>query len=107
MLGKISDNAIHRRNPSLGIQIHEKSQNKGYGGEAINWAMDWAFNFANIHKLEIATSAFNERAAHLYQKLGFKIEGRRRDFFYVNRKWYDVIEMGMLESEYEELRGLK
>lgn len=107
LLGKISDNSIHRRNPGLGIQIHEKYQNKGYGGEAVDWAMDWAFNFANIHKLEIGTSAFNERAAHLYQRLGFKIEGRRRDFFFVNRKWYDLIEMGMLESEYEELRGLK
>ncbi|KAL6885435.1 acyl-CoA N-acyltransferase [Trichoderma evansii] len=92
---------------TVGLAIGEMYQNNGYGGEAINWAVDWAFKFANVHKVEIATSSFNERAIHLYQKLGFKLEGRKREVFYVNRKYHDLLQFGMLESEWKELRGVE
>ena len=60
-----------------------------------------------MHKVEISTSSYNERAAHLYQKLGFNWEGKKREVIYVNRKYYDLIEFGMLESEWKKLRGLE
>ncbi len=80
---------------------------KGYGSEAINWAVDWAFNYANVHKVEIGTASYNERAAHLYERLGFKFEGRKREVIFMNRRWYDLVEFGMLEHEWAELRGKK
>lgn len=67
--------------------------------------MDWAFNYANVHKVEIGTVSYNERAIHLYEKLGFKPEGRKRHWVYMNRKYYDLVEYGLLEDEWEELRG--
>jgi len=79
---------------------------QGYGAEAISWAVDWAFKFANVHKVEIQASSYNERARHLYQKLGFNLEGNKREVVYFDRKYYDVIEFGMLESEWKILRGL-
>ncbi|KAH8885824.1 acyl-CoA N-acyltransferase [Thozetella sp. PMI_491] len=91
---------------TVGICIGEDYQNQGYGAEAISWAVDWAFKFANVHRVEITTTSYNERAAHLYQKLGFKPEGRKREVVYMNRKYYDAIEFGMLEREWKELRGL-
>lgn len=60
-----------------------------------------------MHKVEIGTASYNERAAHLYQRLGFKLEGRIREVAFMDRKWYDVLEFGMLEREWEELRGMK
>lgn len=81
--------------------------NKGYGSEAINWVLDWAFKYANVHKVEIGAVSYNDRAAHLYEKLGFKPEGRRRHVVFVNRQWYDIIEFGMLEDEWEALRQQK
>jgi RimJ/RimL family protein N-acetyltransferase len=69
--------------------------------------VDWAFKFANVHKVEISTSSYNERALHLYQKLGFRLEGRKREVIYVNRKYYDLVELGMLESDWKILRGLE
>jgi len=82
------------------------SPEQGYGAEAISWAVDWAFKFANVHKVEIQTSSYNERASHLYQKLGFRLEGKKRETIYINRKYYDLIEFGILESEWKSLRGL-
>jgi len=67
--------------------------------------VDWAFRFANVHKVEIATAGFNDRAAHLYEKLGFTFEGRKREVLYVDRKYHDEIHFGMLESEWKKLRA--
>ena len=80
---------------------------QGYGAEAINWATDWAFKYANVHKVEIGTPSYNERAMHLYAKLGFKLEGRRREVVYMNRKHHDLVDFGMLEAEWKELRGIE
>lgn len=74
---------------------------QGYGVEAISWAMDRAFKFANVHKVETGMSSYNEIARHLSQKLGFSLEGKKREVFHINRKYYNMMEFGMLESEWE------
>jgi len=79
---------------------------QGYGAEAISWAVNWAFKFANVHKVEIQALSYNERARHLYQKLGFNLEGKKREVVYFDRKYHDVIEFGMLESKWKKLSGL-
>lgn len=81
-------------------------QNKGYGREAVNWAADYAFKWCHVQKLCINCSGFNERAAHLYKSVGFVQEGVMRSTFYLNGKWQDLIEFGMLRSEWEALRGI-
>ncbi|KAH8802444.1 acyl-CoA N-acyltransferase [Xylogone sp. PMI_703] len=105
-LSKLRDDHLQASATTVGICIGEEYQNQGYGAEAISWAVDWAFKFANVHRVEIGTASYNERAAHLYQKLGFKLEGRKREVIYMNRKYYDLIEFGMLENDWKELRGL-
>lgn len=91
----------------LGISIAEAHQGKGYGAEAINWAVDWSFRFARLHRIALVAVVFNERACALYRRLGFKDEGRLRELQYHDRRWWDVICFSMLEHEWEELRGLK
>lgn len=46
----------------------------------------------------------NERALQAYKKAGFISEGRQREFYYSNGKWYDRISMSILEQEW---RGSK
>ncbi|KAM0344748.1 hypothetical protein ACHAPU_007120 [Fusarium lateritium] len=97
----------HHRNSGIGIMIAEAYQNKGYGGESINWVLDWAFRHGGLHRVGIQTFGFNERGQHLYKKLGFVEEGRSREAIWHDRKWYDLIEYGMLEHEWANLRGLE
>ncbi|KAF5660863.1 GNAT family acetyltransferase acetyltransferase [Fusarium heterosporum] len=97
----------HHRNTSLGINLSGPFNNKGYGSEAINWVLDWAFRFGGYHRVALGTYEFNKRAQHVYTKLGFREEGREREALYLDRKWYDVINYGMLESEWAALRGLE
>ncbi|ETS82005.1 hypothetical protein PFICI_07007 [Pestalotiopsis fici W106-1] len=99
-------NLTFRRRTGIGIQIIEEHQNKGYGREAINWAVDWAFTFGDMHRVDIGTVSYNKRAAALYESIGFKPEGVKRETVFMNRQWYDLIDFGMLVHEWEKLRGL-
>jgi len=93
------------RHMDLEIFIAEQYQDKGYGTEAVNWGLDWAFRFAGAHRVYLCTVAFNERASHLYEKVGFKLEGRFREQVFYDRRWWDLLWYSMLEHEWEELRG--
>ncbi|KAJ2978852.1 hypothetical protein NQ176_g3586 [Zarea fungicola] len=95
---------IQHQGATLGITIAQQYQDKGYGGEAINWLIDWAFKHGNLHRVHISAFSFNERAIALYQKLGFTIEGRERERIILCRKRYDMINMSLLVHEWEELR---
>ncbi|PYI09381.1 acyl-CoA N-acyltransferase [Aspergillus sclerotiicarbonarius CBS 121057] len=99
--------AAHHRNATLGISLAEEYRGKGYGTEAVNWALDWAFQYAGLHRFVLDVAAFNEDAVKLYRKLGFVEEGRRREVLYHLRQWHDMIDFAMLEHEWEALRGVK
>ena len=45
---------------------------------------------------------FNERALKCYKKCGFKEYGRRRQSKFVDGKYYDSIEMDILNEEFNE-----
>jgi RimJ/RimL family protein N-acetyltransferase len=103
----LGPNNGHHRNAMIGIGLIESHRGKGYGGEAINWALDWGFQRAGLHRISIGAFSFNVQGLGLYRKLGFKDEGAQREAIFFNRKWYDLVQLGMLEHEWEELRGLK
>lgn len=100
------EEANHNRSAAVGIAIAEKFRRKGYGSEATNWALDWAFQAAGLHRLSLSVFAYNSDALKLYRKLGFVEEGREREAFYRFRSWYDIANMSILEHEWEELRGI-
>ncbi|KAJ4125264.1 hypothetical protein NW754_013550 [Fusarium falciforme] len=104
--GGISPSVAHHRTAEIGISLARPYQNQGYGREAINWMLDWGFRHAALHSIGISTACYNPKAAHLYESMGFKPEGRRRGTIWQNRKWYDLLEFGMLEDEWEKLRGI-
>jgi RimJ/RimL family protein N-acetyltransferase len=105
-LAKVPEILAHSRKTTIGLQIAKQYQNKGYGAEAINWALDWAFRFANVHRFGIGAVSFNDRAIALYKKLGFVEEGVRREMIYFDMRWWDLVEFSMLDREWKALRGL-
>lgn len=107
MSGDLRPLRMHTRDCEVGISLVGPQQNKGYGAEAINWALDWAFRSADMRRVTIVCFGFNERAVYLYKKLGFVEEGRKRARVYHNLRWYDEINLGMLRSEWVALRGLE
>ncbi|KAI9158002.1 putative [ribosomal protein S5]-alanine N-acetyltransferase [Paramyrothecium foliicola] len=107
LFSTLGPNNGHHRNAMIGVGVIETQRGKGYGGEAINWALDWAFRRAGLHRVSIGAFSFNEGGLSLYRKLGFKDEGVEREAIFFDRKWHDLVHLGMLENEWEEIRGLK
>ncbi|KAJ4415233.1 hypothetical protein N0V82_007470 [Gnomoniopsis sp. IMI 355080] len=89
----------------LGITLVSSYQDRGFGTEAVKWALDWAFRRANMHSVNLSSVEYNKRAHRCYEKCGFKLEGRRRQCFWHERKWYDLFFYGILEDEWDELRS--
>ncbi|KAI8627180.1 acyl-CoA N-acyltransferase [Xylariaceae sp. FL1651] len=102
----ISEIHMYQRRATIAIQIAPEYQNKGYGFEAINWAMDWSFRWAGVHSLAIGAASYNERAIAVYKKAGFKAEGISREAIYRDRKWHDAVQLAILEHGWETLRGI-
>ncbi|KAH7026380.1 acyl-CoA N-acyltransferase [Microdochium trichocladiopsis] len=95
----------HHRLACLSLSIATEHQNQGYGREAINWAVDWAFLRANIHSISLGCVEYNEKGRHLYEGLGFVLEGRFRKCHFHERRWWDLLLFSMLEEEWEALRA--
>ncbi|KAI0099218.1 acyl-CoA N-acyltransferase [Nemania sp. FL0031] len=74
-LSKPEDRHTQHGNASLSLVIRQQDRRRGYGKEAIAWALDWAFDFARLHRVEIAYFDWNPGAGRLYESLGFHKEG--------------------------------
>lgn len=98
------DQQRHHRCAMIGIRLFKDHRGKGYGSEAINWILDWGFLRIGLHKVEIICYEWNPRARQLYEKLGFVKEGERRESLFLDGRFWNQIELGMLESEWKELR---
>lgn len=94
----------HRRDGStqFGIGIyHPDYVGKGYGRDAIATLLRWAFRVQNWRRIWLTTLATNERAIRAYRALGFVEEGRLREEAFFEGRYVDVVQMGMLRSEWE------
>lgn len=94
----------HSRAAQMGITIIKAYQNSGYGTEAVNWVLDWGFRHANLHSIHLGSVEYNKRAHRCYEKCGFTMDGRRRQCFWHDRKYWDLYFFSILEDEWEELR---
>jgi RimJ/RimL family protein N-acetyltransferase len=98
---------LHRGSPedrhaSLGIMVGDKSLwSDGYGSDAVLALLRFAFDQMNLNKVELGVFEFNERAIACYRKCGFIEEGRRREHYFQDGRYWDIIDMSVLRREYE------
>lgn len=52
-LSSLGPKYVQHRNTEVGLDILPHFQGKGYGSEAINWALDYAFRLAGLHRVRI------------------------------------------------------
>lgn len=87
----------------VGIGIGEPDfWGKGYGTEAMNLILQYAFMELNLQRVSLDVFEYNPRAIHSYEKAGFRIEGRQRKTMMREGKRWDVIYMGILREEWLE-----
>ncbi len=77
---------------------------KGYGSEAMELLLDYAFGYLNFHRVAIGVVGSNERALKFYEKVGFKREGIQRDGYFYDHRYQDFVMMSILENEFRAER---
>jgi len=84
-----------------GIFIGDKSYwGKGYGAEALSLLVDYGFKALNLHNIWLRVFAFNGRAIRSYEKIGFKVIGRRREAKLQDGEWHDDVFMDILRADF-------
>ena len=87
----------------VGIGLGEREYwGMGYGRDAMRILLRYAFEELNLHRLSLSVFDYNSRAIRSYEKAGFVIEGRARQFLSRDGHRYDMIFMGLLRDEWKE-----
>jgi RimJ/RimL family protein N-acetyltransferase len=81
----------------LGDRLH---WNHGYGSEAMELLIRYAFEELNLHRLQLTVIDYNSRAIAMYEKLGFTREGAYREFGERDGRRYDLLLYGLLRPEW-------
>jgi len=88
----------------VGIYIGDpKLHGKGYGSDALLTFLRFLFNVKNMHRVGLSVSSNNQQAIASYRKCGFKHEGATREFAYIDGQYVDLVNMGILKTEFQEL----
>ena len=84
------------------MSILKPYRSSGYGGEALEWVLDYAFRRAGVHRVSLNWYGWNEGAGRLYESMGFVREACLRRALWHEGRWWDEYEAGMLVEEWEE-----
>jgi RimJ/RimL family protein N-acetyltransferase len=86
----------------VGIGIGDRAHwDKGYGTDAMRVILRYAFTELNLHRVSLDVFEYNPRAIRSYEKAGFVVEGRLRQFLRRDGRRWDMIYMGILRKEWE------
>jgi RimJ/RimL family protein N-acetyltransferase len=88
------------RSANLRLSMGPTYRGRGYGTEGIQLILGFAFDGIGLHRVELDVLSINARAKSLYENLGFRVEGRKRDAYRDGEGFCDAIIMAILEDEY-------
>jgi RimJ/RimL family protein N-acetyltransferase len=84
----------------LGVIVKSDYRNFGIGFHLIDLAIREAKRINKKEKITLSCFTENERALHLYKKMGFKVVGVRKKQFYMNSRYYDEKLMELWIDDY-------
>jgi len=90
------------RSIRIGGDILPEYQGHGYGKKMFKLLEEHCFNYLNMQRIWLLVLESNTIARSLYQKMGFKEEGRMREAIFRAGKYQDYIMMSLLRTEWED-----
>jgi RimJ/RimL family protein N-acetyltransferase len=88
-----------------GVMLGEANiRGKGYGVDAVMATMRYAFDELHLERLDGSIIEYNTASYVFYcKKLGWKEEGRRRNWYFRRGRYWDQIVVGITKHDYQEL----
>ena len=86
----------------MGLAIGDPAnRDKGYGYEASQLALEFAFNELNLHRVQVTVFSYNAPSIALIEKMGFRREGAFREFLQRDGQRHDMLLYGLLRHEWK------
>lgn len=82
-------NPIHGR-VALGILIDKTCRRKGYAYNAIKICLEYLFRHVMVHQVHCLVDDLNDESHRLFEKLGFSLGGRRKEWLRTPNGYIDV-----------------
>lgn len=84
----------------LGIIITKKYRNLTIGRNLIDYAIRESKKLNNKEKILLSSFSTNDRAIHLFKKLGFRVVGVKKKQFFMDLKYVDEVLMELWIDDY-------
>ena len=90
-----------RRSTSIGYWVDEAHAGKGIVTRCAAAFLDYLFDEAELHRVEIRCGTDNHRSCAIPERLGFTREGVLREAELVGDRWIDLVVWGMLAQDWK------
>jgi len=97
---RLSNYSPENRSIYIGADISEEFSGNGIATESYKKFIPFIFDRYKLNKISLEVLSTNERAIHLYKKLGFKLEGIKRQEILKKNIFVDSLLMSILKSEF-------
>ena len=93
------------RHVTVGCDLHADHRGKGHAQTAYRAFLRFLFERCGMNKVSLEVLEHNERARKLYQRLGFALEGIKRQDVWRGHRYLDSLLFSMLKSEFDARYG--
>ncbi|MGC1175556.1 GNAT family N-acetyltransferase [Polaromonas sp.] len=85
----------------LGYELNPNAQRQGLMREALKKILTWGFERGQLHRVEALIHPDNQASLGLAAQLGFQVEGRLREVAFWNETRHDMLQLGLLQPEWQ------
>ena len=93
---------LRARRVELAYWLAPEYHGRGYGSDAAERMIRYAFEDRNMRRVDAQLGGFNDASAGLLESLGFTHEGTLREAAWFDGEYHDVECYGLLRPEWEE-----
>lgn len=86
----------------IGYQIDDEWMGRGFGTEACEFLIYYAFTKTDAYRLNGDTASENVASMKIMEKCDFTIEGRRLKYWYARGRYYDQVLYGLLKENIDK-----
>lgn len=90
---RLTEKARLRHTASVALIVHAGYQNMGVGRALLSQLLEIADKWLMLVRVDLEVEANNAAAIHLYESLGFQIEGRLKYAFMKDGRYEDLLVM--------------
>ena len=80
--------------------LGKENQSRGAGSFAVKEMLRHGFYNLNLQRIELEVLEENSRAIHVYEKCGFRLEGKKRNAVFKQGEFKNVLLYSVLRQEF-------